>query len=615
MVALDPLANAIGSDANPLPPPAPPKNGATIVNPLQRPTGPQASDGELIQRVRFLLQQARDHRKPKVQLWDRCYRILEPRTWATTRPAWLPNPEVPEVQPIIESLVGWLTDQRPTQEVVPSAPIGTAYGSYLLDLADDLRICLDANADLTKQELHVTQMGMDGYITGTGVMKTRWNPVLNDGLGDAEAIRVDPYTIYPDPQANNADELNYVIEARRVSIQYVDRRYPGAAQRLASSGALLTENLDERPDPMKLGTAPFANPGPISPSTSPRYGLPGQSRRSFYDTSGVTLIECWVREHRTSGEGADLTIHDDWRCIVIAGNQVLMNERASDMWEHGGHPYDFWQPMPDGSFWGRSMVDMLRSAQLAINRLIASYMLNVDLTSDPPLVESGRAGMSRTVIANKPGQRIRINGQPNQDVQWMPVPPVRADIPNLISFFIERMESISGLSSITRGMAPGGRNASSVISDMQEASFVRVRKAMRQLEYLLADVGYKRASLITEFYVEPRSIAMVGSDGERAMRDIQAKHFYTPSAGDGKNRQMPLKFSLRIGAASALPTSRQARVTEYDTLFAMGAMDVLSVLEAHNIPNAQQIAQRIQAQQQAGQFAPPGARQAAGRTS
>jgi hypothetical protein len=72
---------------------------------------------------------------------------------------------------------------------------------------------------------------------------------------------------------------------------------------------------------------------------------------------------------------------------------------------------------------------------------------------------------------------------------------------------------------------------------------------------------------------------------------------------------MPLRFQVNVRAGSMLPTSRNARVAEVDTLYAMGAVDRPVVLEAHKIPNRQAILERIAEMEAKGTFQPPGARQ------
>ncbi len=590
----------------------------TSMSPRRRPR-PRAADKQddaaLVSRVRSLYVEARQYRSPLVSKWNRYYRALRNRTWVNAL-NWYPSPEVPEMLPIIESSVGWITDQRPTFDVIPAAPMFSPHFEYFNQLSDDLRVALSVNWQENDHEAAVELVTRDAYIYGMGIYKTLWDNTLLNGLGDAVIRRVDPYAFYPDPAATSFEDANYFIEARKLSVQEIDRRFPGSSAKILSLRA--NDPTDQRPEAHSNSEAPKANPGAISPNTSTSYGLPGQSRESVYrDSEGIVLIEAWLREHRTSPplegspEGTPPIVHDEWRCVVIAGGALLLNVKADELWQHGQHPYSRYVTFENGELWGQSMVELLLPMQLSINRLLAAMQHNVELTGNPVMLETLRAGTQRTPVTNRPGQRLTVND--GGQVSWLQPPPMRTDFPNLIQFYIGEMERVSGLAAITRGIGPGGRNAASVIDSLQEASFVRIRMASRQMERTLRNVGEKNASLISEFYTEPRLIALVGPSGERTSRSLQSRHFYVPGdnlTADPGSNSTPLRFQLLVQAGSSLPTSRAARSAEADTLFALGAIDLLSYLQMKGVPNAQQIYQRKMAEVQGGMTG-PGQHQAA----
>lgn len=567
---------------------------------------PSDADVQLVNRVRALYARAREYRRPRVVRWNRSYRVLRNRTWLGTS-AWYPQTEVPEVHPIIESLVGWLTDQRPTFDVVPGIPQGTPYYDMMMQLGDDLRVAMYVNWQRRHHETTLELICRDAYVHGAGIFKTVWDNTLESGIGDATFRRVDPYAFFPDPQATSCDDANYFIEARKVSLQELDRRFPGAAKKLGLTEETVAD-VDQRPDDDHSGEAPKANPGAISAGSAGRFGLPGQGRMSVSDDeAGVVMLEAWIREH----DVVDGALVDGWRCIVIAGRHVLLNERAVDLWDHGQHPYDRYVVAETGDFWGLSMVEMLTPSQRMINRLLAAAQNNIELTGNPVFLENSNSGIARTRVTNKPGQRLSVNptaGGVGNAAGWLTPPPIRSDLTMFVQFYIGEMERISGLTAINRGMAPGGRNAASVVESLQEASFVRVRMAARNLERSLRDVGNKVAALIAEFYTEPRMVALVGPNGERTARTLIAKHFYMPT-GDDTLDMLPFSFQLLVQAGSMLPTSRQARAAEAQTLYALGAIDDLALLEAVDWPNRQQVYQRTQQLRAAGVGA-PGQRQA-----
>ncbi len=593
----------VGYNESPSPFPTP-RNGVS-----KGPDVATLEDMELAGQIRQLFLQARSARRSRVNQWNRSYRILRNRTWSQTRDAWLPTPEVPEIYPIIAAVVGWQTDQRPSWEVIPWAQPNSPHYTFYNDLANDLEVCLDSTWAINEGEAEVEQAVWDGYIYGTGIFKTCWDSSLEGGLGNAVLKRVDPYTFYPDPQATSMKDANYFIEARTMSVQELDRRWPGSASKVSSSWV---EDVDTPPSESDTGSFPKANPAAIT-GTNPSYGRPGQSRIHGNETindPGVTVFEAWIREHSpiTFPDSDQPTgVNDTWRVIIVAGNRILMNEPAIDLWAHGQHPYERYVPHRTGEFWGLSMVEMLAPSQLSINRLLAALQLNVELTGNPVWIEDTRAGISRTKITNKPGTRVQTN--PNSKAGWEAPPPVSPMMAELIRFYIGEMERISGLSAITRGATPTGRNAQGVIDQIQEASFVRIRMALRNLEWSLQACGNKLASLICQNYTEPRMVAIVGPQQQLQSRALRGNHFFLPTP---KGR-VPMKFQLNVQVGSQQATSRNARIGEADALFALGAIDEMAVLEAHDFPNWQTVGKRVMDLKATGAMQPPGARQRTGR--
>jgi hypothetical protein len=373
-------------------------------------------------------------------------------------------------------------------------------------------------------------------------------------------------------------------------------------------------------DHMGSNGPPKANPAAISPSTSPRYGSPGAGNHSATDIPGVTLFECWIREHHfydspgaTEDDAKVKKVFDTWRVIVIAGNHVIMNEPVTNLWKHGKHPYSRIVLWDKSEFWGRSLVNELIPSQVAINRLLASVQQNIELTGNPIWKDASGGLNKRRGMTNKPGERIQINAQDQGMTGWMVPPPLNQGMMQLIQYHLQRMEAISGLAAITKGGTPGGRPAQAVVDSLQEAAFVRVRQYLRHLEYAMRDAGVKRAGLIVENYTTPRMMAIAGPSGERTSLALKARHFMvTTSKG-----AVPLEYELAVDAGSRQHTSRGMREDREIQLFTLGAIDDQALLSGINYPNWQQVNKRVEeANAQAAAMGegggPPGARQRAG---
>lgn len=552
-----------------------------------------SEDSSLAATIRQLFYDARQAKRPMLNQWNANYMYLR------NRPNSLPSQSrstslVPEIFPIIASKVGWKIDRRIVNSVSSAAVPHTAYWIDTSDLAADLSMILDATYSVNGEEGEVSKMIWDAEIYGTGFTKTTWDPALAGGLGDAVIRRVDPFTIYPDPQARTMDDLNYIVEVRTMSLQEVDRRWPGAAKKL-STGAFI-EQSDEAPDQLSnRQQMPRANPGAISPATVPRYGMVGGGFLSATNEPGVTVMEAWLRTHDTvEDEEAPYgyRTEETWRVVVVAGSHILMDEPATNLWSHGRHPYSRYVTADVGEFWGFSTVELLIPTQRSINRLLSAMEQNVLLTGNPTLVDDVRAGISRTQATNKPGQRFTVGA--GSKVDWLKPPPMNQMMPELVRYMLQRMEAVSGLAAVTRGGSMPGRNAQGVMDAMQEAAFVRIRMELTQLQLTLTDAGRLKASLIVENYTEPRNMAIIGPDGAQKMLAIQGRHFLIPTE-DG---EMPLEYTLLVDAGASEHTGRKAREDQVLGLANMGILDGQAVLEALDFPGRAEITKRMAAQQE-----------------
>lgn len=573
-------------------------------------------DRELGNRVRELFYRARNARRPLVQQWKRSYQTLNNRAWTPQAEAWMPAPQISQIWPVIFSMVAWMTDQRPSVEVMPSAQPFSPFGDIYQDLAQDMNTLVNASFMNYQLDGEITQMLWDVYTYRIGYLKTQWEPWLADGMGDAAFRRVDPFTIYPDEHGRNTRDIEHITEAKTMSMSAADRAFPGLRKLVA--GNYSTEDIDEAPHVLEESVSVHGPRTPLAaPSaTSVQWGSSSNGMGvQTYEDPVVTLLETWHRYHKTSpADDGTAKVEDRWWCTVLVNNIVVLSADADDLNAFGSHPYDRMVLSNTGEWYGPGMVELLRSPQSCIARTLASIEQNLALMGNPVLLETTRSDSRSHTIANKPGQRIPIRSQ--GDVQWLQPPQMNPQIAvELMGFYAAQIDNISGMTAL-RGAMPNQRNSEGVVDSVQDAAFVRIRATLRELERTLRGAGSKLVATIAEFYTEPRQLAMLGPDGQRLSLVLRSRHFYTRDE-QNEDDQLPLRFSLMADAGSQLPTSRQARAAEAERLFAVGAIDVFELLKAKQWPNYAVVAKRVMEQMAAagslGQ--PPGARQRAGRNT
>ena len=591
---------------------------SVTADPLSKAVPPPDRDTDeliLLHRCRTAYEEAKAAKRVMYPTWRRNLMLLNNRSWSDFRMAWMPSPSDSEIYPICADLIGWLTDQSVMYTVAAAAQANTPWYDQISQLADDLEVILQSNWKVRNQQGMINLALWDAILCGAGILKAVWDQALEKGLGDATMVRVDPWNFYPDPTATNEEDAEYFVEVRRMSWTEVERRFPDTCDRLLSDlvydGSESQLDSDQRPMNTRAtaGRYPMTNMLGYPTHATSVGGLPGQGRRSAFKPEGILVYELWRRENRmgkvpdphfTPPEGQPDAVapevdvpYDDWRVIVWSSETVLLDCWASDLWDGATHPYSRLVTEDTGEFWPTALVTHMAPAQIAINRLLAALQQSAELTGNPVFLEPATAGIGQTLIVNRPGQRLRVQPagmQGGGGPQWLTPPAMSPDVLGLIRFWIERMENISGLSTITKGKGPNARTPEAVVNQVQESGFVRVRAILRNLERALRRLGQIQAQLIVENYTQPRILSVVGPDGGQSAVILRERHFIDAV----NNEYAPFKYALIINAGSDVPTSRQARMAEAQTLFAVKLIDRQAALEMMSVPHWQQIESRME---------------------
>ena len=577
----------------------------------------ELDDFLLTQKLTNLYTLARDNKKKYQANWRRNYLLTTNRQYALdTQSPWSPNVTDSEIFPILSARIAWMTDQSIIPQVATAALPGDPFANHMQTLGDHLETILDSNLKTQGWDKEILLMLWDAAQFGAGIGKSVWDGGLDEGMGNISFRWVDAWQFYPDPNACSLDDCSYLFEVKKMTIEQIQRNFPDADKDRVRAAVMYGDRSNEmaRPELSAGSQYPMAMPGNLPGSTSTTWGLPGQSSRSSDQilAEGVNVYTCWVKEaweeyrpvtdpvgHDDPNE-EERIVYDEWRCVVYTGNVVLYDELATDLWQNNRHPYVRYVDEEMGEFWPVPIVSHLAPCQVAINRLLSSLQGNVELVGNPIFLDVENSGLARTAIVNRPGLRLQMKSQTANSQgakpQWLEPPKMQQEVQQLVTFWKQCMENISGLSGVSKGQSPQGRQAQQTVQATQEAGFVRIRSSIRNLERCLSEAYQLLAHLAIQNYDVPRTMAIVGPDGQDSALLLASKHFYSPSIF---GKVAPLKFSLLVMAGSSNPTSRQARIAEADALFSLHAIDRRALLAQHNFPHWQQIDQRMTDAEQA----------------
>ncbi len=610
------------------------ESGNTLAKPSRRPdtaptpakhapTRSNSSESQYLNYLRTLFSQASKTKKPYINGWDRNWKMINNRYQSASSQSGAPQPRDSELYPILSSLVAWMTDQEPDVGFTPAVDPDSPYFTMISKVGNDLNNVFETTWLVEEYDAEYKIMLWDGFICGTGIIKSLWDNAAADGAGNAVVHRIDPYNFYPDPKARNIKQCEYMVETREMTYDQLCRMYPDTAYLLYEGGS---DRTDRRPSAVSGGTGLDAGGPPSNlgflPSGNGLWSGKSHSGGPPQALTSYTVYEYWLKENTYDDFDLDEQSPGDnayaiprWKCVVVCAGNILFEEWADDLWSHGCHPYNDWRFDDLGEFWGVSLVDHLAIPQLYINRLLTALQTNSELCGNPIMVEAANQGIARTNITNRPGERIQVNAN-NQSAQlprWMTPPSMPQQVMDLVNFWISRIENTAGINGMQKGQDPSQRVSNNTVSNVQEAAFVRIRSALTNLSWTYRGSAAKLASLISQNYTEARVMAIVGPNGAATSMFLRPFHFYDPSTDSSE----PLKFIIRADAGSNQATSRQSRVAQANTLFAMGVVDDLYVLNTNGVRDAEELLQRTYYKRQNGLLpgSQGGARQKAGRTS
>jgi hypothetical protein len=581
-----------------------------------------SDDADQLQLVEQLYTRARREKKRFISKWDSYYKLVRNQAWSELRSKSMPSPSSSELFPTLHTLIAYITDQYPDWYASPDPDVRYFQQPPPDDVAkqksEDIQNCL-SSWWVTSGNQSMMEMALwDTFTFGCGILKTGWDPTAKDGEGDAFCRWTDPYSICPAPEASSFEDAAYVVEVSTISLFELKARFPERADEVKLDQSGESSELDTRPKQgggmkLELGqlgatdrTGEF--PGVSGTSTSMRWAKAGSSPKDY--TTKVRLIECWIRGSDRQefpviegGEQVDSIVIETpkWEYIAAAGGVVLTPD-TSNPFDHGQLPY-VRLPMVamGGEFWGVPLTEHLRPNQIALNRLLAAMQNHAEICGNPILLEPDQSGISNTKIVARPGARLTTNMAATNLIRWLDPPNMSPAVMNLIGFHRDTIDRVSGISAVARGTQLRRREPAAAVDAVQEASFVRIRAVIRNVEEALRRVGQLTASNMVQFYTDPRTLPIVGPEmGGKEAVQLSAKHFWIPQMDVDQNPidDEPMRFQIWAQAGSAQPISRMARASEADMLFQMGAIGIEDLLSAHSYPGAKDIAAKQMQQQQ-----------------
>lgn len=516
-----------------------------------------------------MAKRSKDAVRPDV---ERYYRLWRGEHWPKLMPTHRVRAMSNFVFAITETIVTWLSENRPNIIVSPMGPEDAA-GARIVE-----RIIKDYLWNHLNLRRKIKQAARCGLVRGRGFLKVTWDPTARPGPGLEGEVAVDyvPWReIYLDPYAVDVDDCRFIIQVRDMPKSEVVRRWPEQGWRVMP-GSGMDEN--------GAGGGPYV-------ADADRAVVSGSQEMSDWGQT-VRVYECWIRDDSTElreevgadGEvrAVEVPAYPGGRVIIVAEGGVVLADMPNP-YVDGMFPFaDFQAYEDEENQWGLSEVSQLEPLQRVINLLESRFVEHIRLMANSMWVMDRNSGVRPDQLVNKEGAVIVKN--PGSEVRREPPPPMPAHLFNLYLQCMRNMETITGVHDVTQGRRPGQVTAASAIAMLQEAGQARIRDKARNLEDMIRRVGQLIVSRILQFYSPGRMIRLRGQGSE--LEFVK----WDPSL-------VRVGLDFKVEAGSSLQMNEQLRYQLALELFQAGAIDAAAVLEASNFPGRDEIIQRMRQQQ------------------
>jgi hypothetical protein len=242
----------------------------------------------------------------------------------------------------------------------------------------------------------------------------------------------------------------------------------------------------------------------------------------------------------------DVPLYPTGRRVVIAGDV-----RADD----GMNPYahgrvnliEICAYRDPRYFWGFGDSELIKSLVAYASRLLSILLDAALMTANPLWRIPISSELTDDDITNAPGAIQREDQMSLKLGKREGGPEMPSYLMQTLSFVIERIREISGLSEIATGGKLKGQQAAETVSMYQEAAGVRFRDALHDLETALVEIGYQYAGLVAQFVTGPQMVNIKDDAG------VDQPTFF-----QGIDIHAPIKVQAKAG--SAMPQSPSARL-------------------------------------------------------
>ena len=545
-------------------------------------------EAELEAEVRFkeklqgIYTEAAQNKENYSSNWRSYIDFLRGKQWPDRRPSHKISAILNFLIENIERKTALLTDTKPLPKVI-------ARSDSAQNTADILNTILGMIFESSSFAQAVSETVENAQVLGTGALGTLYDPDTDAGRGGVSIVSYDPRAVYFDPLVRKSyllSEGEYVIVEDVWSLEKARDIFPKRAN-MYQADAGLSRFVSQKQEGF------FA-------SIKSKVFKPREDKLTTSEVPRVYVREFWLRDRSKKSDSDTYRFHNASRKVVMIGEVIA--DDGDNPYNDGQFPLDLYGWHTDfDSAWSWGDVELLKSPQELMNKIIATVLENIALMSNAIWIGDQDALTKE--------EWIRLNNAPGSYVKKRPGRELRRDpgvpLPNYVLEALGMLETgsekVTGMVDVMRGIRTGQVSSGVGIESLQMMAQALIRLRARALEAVHERVGRKLISRVFQYYKPDKIFEVL-----RETKDIDAKtiepivsELLKPLDKRKKDAWTDIAFSIEPW--SSLGLAKTQRRIESMRLYELKAIDDEALLNDLEYPHRNKVLERIHSKREAEQ--------------
>lgn len=497
-------------------------------------------------------------------------------------PSYRPQIEIPQLQTLMISEATDLADSQPIVYISKKDQ---------RDEAREKAMQSEWRAGFINLEIFMAELW--AQLCGTGILQFGYDAYARNGRGQPWFRFRNPRDVFPDPSATDEESLTYLILEDRLYLDTIQRNWPETSKGVRRKGR--SANTSDTPTPGSAAFTLQVTPGPM------RYaggGYTPNSANQSVDDGKYRVRWCWVLD--SSAKDVDSEVRRAGSSLVVAPTRVprFPNGRLiidcegvvlfdGPSWcPHRSFPIVRFLGLPPLSgFWGVPPTRYTRDLQIIAQKMLGITYENGIRLNNGTVMISQQSGVSADTYLGLPGEIVMYReGTTPPKTEWpAPMPQHMVSLPMQL---LALQKEIHGYTQSRQGN-PGAGN---IGGDLFDAAVGQSQKLTIMKGLFLAQSVQRTAEQL--FYL---------------MAKYSPEHAFFHQDGDGHvslekwqaigEREIGA-WNVWVDPGSIRPQSSSVLRRMVPELRKLGMVDTRNALKMLQVPNADQIADLIEKEQQ-----------------